>query len=94
MKRKKNIVAFISLIILCLAILQVVVSNSLSTTGITLSDLQQQVNVYKRKNAILKEKVLTESSLTEIASKAATLGFIETKSQLIVGSAVPIAIKP
>ncbi len=94
MKGKKNIVAFVSFIILCLAVLQVVVSNSLSTTGITLSDLQQQLNLYKRENAILQEKLLTMSSLTEIASKAATLGFVDTKSQLVVGSALPIAIKP
>lgn len=94
MKGRKNIVGFISLVILCLAVLQVVVSNSLSTTGITLSDLQQEVNGYKKENSILQEKVLTASSLTQIASKAATMGYVEAKSQLVVGIALPIAIKP
>lgn len=81
-------------IVIALSIGQVVVANSLSTTGITLSNIEKEITAYSLENSLLKEKLLAEGSLQHIASKAATIGFVETKSQIVIGSSLPIAIKP
>lgn len=80
--------------VVLLSILQVVVSNSLSTTGVTLGKLEDEINIYKRENQLLKEKLLSTSSLFYIASEAATLGFVEGKSQVFLSSPLPLAVKP
>ncbi|MBI2430679.1 MAG: hypothetical protein HYV39_01540 [Candidatus Levybacteria bacterium] len=94
MKKQHIIVTIVFLLIISLSILQVVVSNSLSITGITLSRLETELTNYQRENALLREKMLLNTSLTQIASKAATLGFEEGKSQIVVGSLLPIALRP
>lgn len=94
MRKKRMIVAMLSMILIVLSVGQVIVSNGLSTTGITLASIDKDIHAYELQNALLQEKILTESSLTEVASKAATLGFSEGKSQLVVSGLLPVAIKP
>lgn len=88
------IVTILSMILIVLSVGQVIVSNSLSTTGITLASLDEKIHTYELQNALLHEKILAESSLTEVASKAATFGFSQRKSQLVVSGLLPVAIKP
>lgn len=94
---KKKSVIFITVIIMSIVVLsigQVVVSNSLSTTGITLAKIEKEIDSYSLENALLREKLLADESLHHIASYAATVGFVETRSQLVIGRSMPIAIKP
>lgn len=93
-KQTRLLITIIVSIVIVLSVVQVAVSNSLSTTGITLSRIEQEIKLYKRDNAFLREKFLVSGSLLQIASKAANLGFVEGKSQLVVGTTLPIAIKP
>ncbi|MBI5044883.1 MAG: hypothetical protein HZC02_03085 [Candidatus Levybacteria bacterium] len=79
------------MIIMGLSIVQVVVANSISTSGIELNKLQQQISELKRSNAMLHEQVLIASSFTTIASKASSMGFEEGKSPLVISSPLPIA---
>lgn len=92
--KKKFIVSIMMSILVMLSLVQVILSNSLSTTGIALSRLENEVVEYKRQNALLHEVILTETSLTKIASKAATFGYLQGKSQIVIRGFVPIAAKP
>lgn len=86
------ILGFLFTVIIALSLAHVVVSNSLSTTGIVLSKLEKQIDKYKKENALLSEYVLTQSSFTEIASQAAEMGFVHAKSQVYLSSPLPIAV--
>ena len=91
MKCSRIIIVFIFVTILALSIGQVVVANSLSTTGYELAKLQNEIQDYKKKNAILKEKVLHAGSLTKIASAAGELGFVPSSKTIDITSPLPIA---
>ena len=86
------IIVLITLVI-GLSIVQVVVSNNLSTTGIELAKLEDKITVYKKENAILQEKILIASSFTTIASKAADMGFVEEKSRVFLPKS-KLAVRP
>lgn len=92
---KKPIIFIIAIIciIVSLSIVQVTVSNNLSTTGVELAKIEEKITFYKKENAVLKEKLLISSSLDSIASKAAELGFVEEKSRVFL-SKPPLAKRP
>lgn len=92
MKKPFLILGFLFTIIVILSLAHVVVSNSLSTTGIVLSKLQKQIDRYKKENSLLAENVLMQSSFTEIASRAAEMGFVHAKSHVYLSSPLPIAV--
>lgn len=79
---KKLILLTFPLLIFCifLSIVHVVVSNMLSTSGVELDSLQLDLVKYKKENILLREEVLKNTSLTNIASSAARMGFIDAKS--------------
>lgn len=92
----KKSVIFISLnivIIIAFSLIQVVAANSISTTGIELNKIQQQIADLKKYNAELHEQVLAQSSLTYIASKAASMGFDQSVSTVVISSPLPIAAR-
>jgi len=78
-------------VIITLSIVQVVAANSISTTGIELGKIQDQTLAIQKKNEVLKEQVLTLSSLTSISSRAASMGFVEGKSTLVISQPLPLA---
>ncbi len=92
MKRFRLLITFLVLIIVFLSIVQVVVSNRLSTTGPLFSKIEGETNFYKRENLLLSEQLLTASSLNSIASKAENLGFVEGKTKFVTAS-LPLALR-
>ena len=80
------------LVIIILSLVQIVVSNQLSTTGIVLGKLQDQLKTLKERNFVLKEDVLLSSSFTHIASSASSLGYVERKSQIYLTNSIPLAL--
>ena len=91
MKKTAVFVTIILLIVIVLSIAQVSVANMISTKGIELSKMQQTIKEYKRKNALMKEKILLQSSFTEIASKAGELGFVPSKANMYLSTNPPLA---
>lgn len=89
----RSVYIFISLVgvIVTLSIVHVVVSNMLSTTGIDLEKLQTDLTHFKKENTILEEQVLEASSLEHIASAAATMGFVDDKSPVVIDAPLPLA---
>ncbi len=93
MKKPAIFITFLGLIVIFLTIVQVVVSNRLSTTGNNLWKLEEEVAYYEKQNAVLKEELLTVSSLNNIASTAGQLGFVEDKSQIFLSAPLPLAVR-
>lgn len=93
MKKPILIISIIVLSIIVLSIGRVVVSNGMSTSGIALDQIQTEISYYKTQNTILREKLLSMTSLDYIASKASVLGFVESKTNISLDKSIPLAIK-
>lgn len=86
MKKYNLILTILILITLSLAVTRVVVSNTMTTSGLALSRINEQVNFYKTQNEVLEERFLLFSSLTFLATEAAKLGFADSKSNFVLTS--------
>lgn len=93
MKKPVLFIASVILLIIVLSIVQIVVSNRLSTSGIVVDKLQTQIKELQKKNIMLQEQILALSSYETIASSAAALGFSEKTAQLVFSSPLPLAQK-
>lgn len=93
MKKPTLIITVVVTLIIVLSVVQVVVSNRLSTTGIILEEMSWAITTLQIDNATLSERVLTASSLTNIASRASSIGFVEGKSFVRVTKPLPLARK-
>ena len=86
MKGAKLLFTLLGGLMFLLLIVQIAVGNILSTGGITLGEMQLQTLQLERENAILKEKVLSLSSLTYISQQAKKDGFVTDTAQAMVVS--------
>lgn len=75
------------------SLVHVVVANSLSTSGVMLSRLEEEKNALQKTNAMLSERVLLAASYNYIASRAGELGFSKDRHQVYIPNP-PLAIKP
>ncbi len=96
MKRGYMLLSLLSVAIVVLALVQVSVSNMLSTGGIQLAAVQTQIDTYQKENAILKEQIYSLASLTHVAAEAQKLGYVQgiSQSTLVIANPQPLAIKP
>lgn len=96
MKRGYILLSGLIGIAIILSIVQISVSNMLSTGGIELAQVQEDIHSYQKDNAILKEQIYSIASLTNISEKADKLGYVTgvDKSTLVIANPQPLAIKP
>ncbi|HET9947081.1 MAG TPA: hypothetical protein VFQ63_03390 [Patescibacteria group bacterium] len=83
----KKIVIMTSLmigLILILSLVRISVSTMLTTGGISLSEVNTQIQSYQRENAILREEIYSLASLTSLSEKAEKDGFVESKTAALV----------
>lgn len=92
MKRSVFFITIITIIVF-LSIVQTVLSNILSTSGVLMSKINREIQTYKTENAKIREKLFLQASLTNIASKAAELGFVESKSEFVLKTSMPLAVR-
>lgn len=93
MKKSGFIITIFVLLIIVLSVIQAIVSNRLSTKGVFISKIEEEINNYKLENAVLSSELLEASSLTNLASKATGMGFISSKTQFVLGNSQPLAIR-
>jgi len=93
MKKPVFIIVFLSIIVVVLLIARITLVNSISTTGIKLVDIQNQINAYKNQNELLKVQYLQAASYTNISSKAQKLGYVPVKSQVDLAAPLPMAMR-
>ena len=91
MKKYKAIIGILILLIVVLGITRVAITNRISTGGVALGTIDDKISYYKTQNLIYKEKIYTLSSLTNISSEAAQLGFVYSSAGLAIGSSLPLA---
>lgn len=77
-----------------LSIGKAVLYNALSTSGIFVSKVEQEINYYKTQNALLSEEFLTASSLMNVAEKALASGFTNENTLMILKTSRSLAVKP
>jgi cell division protein FtsL len=96
MKKGYILLASLGCIILVLSLVQISVSNMLSTGGIELAQIQTGIQEYQKENAILKEQIYSVASITHIADEAQKLGYVPglSKSTLVITNPQPFALKP
>lgn len=93
MKIYELLIKSLILLVLFLGVLRVVVSNSISTSGVKLGKINEEITFYKLENDNLSEKVFSMSSLSQIASEAAKLGFVDNKENFVLTNSLPIAAR-
>jgi cell division protein FtsL len=93
MKKPVLVIMVLSLIVVVLLVARITLVNSISTTGIKLVDIQNQINEYKNENELLKVQYLQAASYTNIASKAKQLGYVTVKSQVDLAAPLPMAMR-
>lgn len=93
MKKSAFIIIFLLGLVVTLSLAKAIIHNRLSTSGVFISRIESGINSYKTENAILSEKLLTYSSLTNIASKALELGFAKEDSLMVLKASNSLAIK-
>ena len=76
-----------------LLITRITMVNSISTTGIKLVDIQNEISAYKKQNELLKVQYLQAASYTNISSQAKKLGYVTVKSQVDLASPLPMAMR-
>jgi cell division protein FtsL len=70
---------------------RVVVSTRITTSGLALGEMQDEIAQYKTENTTLKQQIFALSSLSHVSEAASRVGFVESKSTFAVTAAHPIA---
>lgn len=94
MKKCYILVIFLLGAAIVLSIGKAVLYNALSTSGIFVSKVEQEINYYKTQNALLSEEFLTASSLTNVNEKALASGFTNENTLMILKTSRSLAVKP
>lgn len=89
----KIILKTLILTALFLAVVRVIVSNLISTSGVELSKINEGIAFIRVQNDSLREDLFSKASFENIASEAARLGFTDKKESFILTSPLPIAAR-
>ena len=93
MKKPALLVFLLVTVVILLSIVRTYVSNNIATSGVILGGIEGEINNLQTENAILAQKLYEQSALTNIASKASELGFIDNKTSFVLDSSLPVAYK-
>lgn len=91
MKKPIAILIGLSCMVVALAVVRITLVNSISTTGITLVEIQSQIADYEKENMLLQEKYLQAAAYTNIEKKATKLGFTSSNTALNLAAPLPLA---
>ncbi len=94
MKNTSLLLFTLIITIIFLSVIQVVVSNKLSTSGVYLSKIEKEIDQYRRENYLLTEKILNHTSLTNLKSQADKLGYLKNRDILVLDQDLKLAVKP
>lgn len=92
MKKIKIITGLLCILALALEITNVFLSNTLSADSITAGQLQAKIKNLEQKNLILHSELLENTSYEQIASRAADLGFGESKHTISLNRPPKVAL--
>lgn len=78
--------------IFILLLLQVIVSNTLATAGMEMSEIEKDISKFSYENGLLEEKIASASSLMTLSTKAKEIGFTKTASPIFLARDLPVAL--
>lgn len=93
MKKPIVLLSILIFVILGLFVVRTAISNRISTSGVELGKTEDTVKKYETENTMLREQISALSSLSNISSAAAKIGFVESKSAFAISTARPIALR-
>jgi len=93
MKKPILLIAFLSLVVVSLTLARITLVNTISTTGVALVNIQNQIEDLKHQNEILKEEYLSEAAYTTIDNKATKLGYAPVQTQIDLSTPPPLALQ-
>ena len=91
MKKPISILILLFITIGALVLVRSVVSASITTSGLELSQIKEETSSLKTKNAILRQEIFSYSSLTNISERADKVGFVDGESVFAVSGKQTIA---
>jgi len=89
----KKLILGLLFITLFLEIINIYLSNKVSTDSVYASNVKEKINEYEEQNAVLETESLKYASFHMLSSRAAELGFIEPKEFVSLYSPLEVAIK-
>lgn len=92
MKKPLIILTFLFVTIGALVLVRSVVSASITTSGLELSQINEESSELRTKNAILRKDIFSLSSLISISDRAVKVGFVDSSSVFSVSSKQTIAL--
>lgn len=93
MKKPMLLIIFLGCIVVALSLVRITLEDNISTTGITLVDIQNQTEAIKDQNELLTVKYLQSASFTHIASQAKKLGYVPVSSEIDLSAPLPLALR-
>lgn len=80
-------------VVIILLVVRIALVNNISTKGITLVNIQNQIAALKDSNELLEVQYLSSASYTNIATKAKKLGYVPVISQIDLTAPLPLALR-
>ncbi len=87
---KYIVIASIVLALIC-DVAKIGVESAFSTSGIAYGQIEANIQSLQTQNMILAEKLYSQTALTEIASEAATMGYVPDGKILVLSGPAPVA---
>lgn len=88
----KKIILSLGVLVMFLQVANVFLSNTIASGSVEAAMLQSEIEKIDEANAIIKTELLKYSSFTRVASRAAELGFNDTKRFMTVSSPLTVAV--
>lgn len=82
----------LTIIAILLQVANVFLSNTIASGSVEAALLTTKIEKVEEKNAIIKTELLKYSSLTRLASRAAEMGFVDSKKFITVNSPLSVAV--
>jgi len=92
-KKPFIVIIFLGVTVIILLVVRIALVNNISTKGITLVNIQNQIASYKDSNELLEVQYLQAASYTNIAAKAKKLGYVPVTSQIDLSAPLPLALR-
>lgn len=92
MKKYGFIIVVLSIVAIVLQIVQLSVANSVAADSLNAGELTSKIQELEEENSMLSSKIFEYTSFEDVASRAAVLGFTESKSHISLYEDLPIAM--
>lgn len=94
MKKPSFVIILLIGIIILLSIVHAGISNRLSTKGVMVGKIEEEISYYQTQNSMLSEEFLSYISFVNLSSKASKLGFAKARERIVLNSSPPLAVRP